>query len=278
VLEICRTERADVYYALGEEEAVGAAERIAEFERCGVGVIRPGRPEMVRVASSKARYHEFFRERGIPHAGFRAIRRYEEIEPAVREMGYPDEDVFLKPAFSKGGRGARLVSARRRAVGDVPVESLGTVLEAMAPGPQDGFAELIAMEYLPGTYYSVDVLSRDGEPYYVIPKIRVRGTASNTTVGEVDLNPEVMDLATRACRVFGFSYLQNYEMKIDRNGEPRIYDINPRGGTSLILCAAAGANIAYYAVKMALGEEIPRVPVKNGVRMLRYYREYFRGA
>ena len=42
------------------------------------------------------------------------------------------------------------------------------------------------------------------------------------------------------------------------------------------LCAAAGANIAYYAVKMALGEEIPRVQVKNHVRMLRYYREFFR--
>jgi predicted ATP-grasp superfamily ATP-dependent carboligase len=65
-------------------------------------------------------------------------------------------------------------------------------------------------------------------------------------------------------------------MRLDRGGAPRIYDINPRGGTSLILCAAAGANIAYYAVKMALGEEIPRVPVRDGVQMLRYYKEYFR--
>ncbi len=278
VLHICRTERIDVYYALGEEEAVGAAERIVEFERLSVGVICPGRPEMVRIASSKTRYHEFFAARGIPHARFRAIRRYEEIEPALREMGYPDEDVFLKPAFSKGGRGARLVSMRRNAAVDVALQSLGTALETLAPGPDDRFAELIAMEYLPGTYYSVDVLSRDGEPYYVVPKIRVRGTASNTTIGEVELNPDVMALAARACGAFGFSYLQNYEMKLDRNGQPRIYDINPRGGTSLILCAAAGANIAYYAVKMALGEEIPRVPVKNGVRMLRCYREYFRGA
>ncbi len=278
VLEICRDERIDVYYALGEEEAIGSAERIAEFKRLGVGVIHPGRAEMVRIASSKARYHEFFAQHGIPHARFRAIATIDELEPALAALGYPDDDVFLKPAFSKGGRGARLVSARGYVAADVPVQTLATVQETLAPLRGRPFPELVAMEYLTGTYYSVDVLSRDGTPYYAIPKIRVRGNASNTTVGEVDLNRDVIDLATRACKAFGFSYLQNYEMKLDRRGEPRIYDINPRGGTSLILCAAAGANIAYFAVKMALGEEVPRVAVKDHVRMLRYYKEYFRGA
>jgi carbamoyl-phosphate synthase large subunit len=119
------------------------------------------------------------------------------------------------------------------------------------------------------------VLSADGVPFYAIPKIRVQGSPSNTTVGEVDLNPEVVAVAEEACRAFDFSFLQNYEMKLDRHGRPRVYDINPRGGTSLVLCKAAGANIAYYALKLALGEEVPRRPVRNHVRMLRYYREYF---
>lgn len=275
VLEICRAEKIDVYYALGEEEAIGSSERLAEFARINVRVITPGSADMLRIATNKARYHEFFEARGIPYARYVAIRSYDEIEPALKTMGYPDEDVFLKPAVSKGGRGARLVSAQPHAT-DVPVQSVGALLESLIPVRGGGFPEMIAMEPLPGTYYSVDVLSRDGKPYYVIPKIRVRGTASNTTVGEVDLNPDVSALAAKACEAFGFSFLQNYEMKLDRNGQPRIYDINPRGGTSLILCAAAGANIAYYAVKMALGEEIPRVTVKNKVQMLRYYKEYFR--
>ena len=275
VLEICRTEHIDIYYALGEEEAIGASERLGEFKAIGVAVITPGSPDMLRIATNKARYHEFFRARGIPHARFAAIRSFDEIEAAVKSMGYPDEDVFLKPAVSKGGRGARLVSARGRET-DVPVQSLAALIETMAQLRSGAFPELIAMEPLPGKYYSVDVLSRNGEVYYAIPKIRVRGNASNTTVGQVDLNSDTIALATQACAAFGFSFLQNYEMRLDRNGEPRVYDINPRGGTSLILCSAAGANIAYYAVKMALGEEIPRVPVKNNVQMLRYYKEYFR--
>jgi carbamoyl-phosphate synthase large subunit len=285
ILEICREARVDVYYALGEEEAIASSERRAEFERQGVRVMTPGTAEMLRIATNKARYHEFFAARGLPHAAFRVIDRFEAVEPALRAMGYPDVDVFLKPAFSKGGRGARLVTARKQVgatfnakAGDAPEQSLEAVLEALDRERAKGFQQLLAMEYLPGTYYSVDVLSRDGEVLYAIPKIRVAGSASNTTVGEVDLNPDVMALAREVCAAFGFSFLQNYEMKLDREGRPRVYDINPRGGTSLILCAAAGANIAYWGVKMALGEEVPVRPVRNRVRMLRYYKEYFRYA
>ena len=167
------------------------------------------------------------------------------------------------------------MSARPRDGGDVPVQPVGLILETLGNARNGPFPELIAMEYLPGTYYSVDVLSTEGRLLYAVPKIRVRGTASNTTVGQVDMNPDTVELASRVCQTFGFSFLQNYEMKLDREGHPRVYDINPRGGTSLILCAAAGVNIAYYAVKMALGEAIPRVAVRDGVKMLRYYKEYF---
>jgi biotin carboxylase len=281
ILDICRTHRIDVYYALGEEEAIESSRRIAEFRALGVAVITPGTPEMLEIATDKVRYHEHFAANDIPHARFRRIDRFDEIEPQLRALGFPDEDVFLKPARSKGGRGARVVTARRPVggggskAGDAPAESLEAVLESLTPSANGAFRTHIAMEPLPGTYYSVDVLSRNGRPYYAIPKVRVQGSASNTTVGQVDLDPDVIDLAHRACEAFGFDFLQNYEMKIARDGRPRVYDINPRGGTSLILCAAAGANIAYYAVKMALGEEVPRRPVRNGVRMLRYYKEYF---
>jgi carbamoyl-phosphate synthase large subunit len=282
ILEICDAARIDVYYALGEEDAIGASERIGEFAAAGVRVIRPGTPEMLRIATNKARYHQFFQSCGVPCAKFRVVSAYDQLESAVRELGYPDEDVFLKPAFSRGGRGAQVLSARELGgatldarEGDVPERSLEALLDALAPLETGRFPELLAMEFLPGTYYSVDVLSWEGQPYYVIPKTRIRGTASNTIVGEVNLDADVTALAAQVCEAFGFSYLQNYEIRLDKNGEPRVYDINPRGGASLVLCAEAGANIAYYAVKLALGEKVPHVSVRDKVRMLRYYQEVF---
>lgn len=281
ILDICKKEAIDVYYATSEEEAIAAAMRMADFDAIKTAVITPGTAEMLAIATNKCRWHDFLAEKKIPHANYRNIYAPEEIEPAICQLGYPERDVFIKPAVAKGGRGARIITSKNVSEeyysdrSGEPKTSLGAFLDMMASINPEKFAPILAMEYLPGTYYSVDVLSRDGKPYYVIPKIRVQGTASNTTVGQVDLNPNTIQLATNTCSAFNFSYLQNYEMKLNRDGKPRIYDINPRGGASLILCAAAGVNIAYYAVKMAIGEEIPRKEIKGGVKMIRFYDELF---
>lgn len=281
ILHICKKEAIDAYYALGEEEAIAVASRTTEFAAIGTAVITPGTAEMLGIATNKSRWHDFLAERGIPHANYRNIHVYGEIERSARELGYPDDDIFVKPAIAKGGRGARILTSKDIAEeyytdrSGEPRMSLESFMDMLAPLKSGNFVPLLMMEYLPGTYYSVDILSRDGQPYYVIPKIRIEGTASNTTVGQVDLNPAAIELATLACKTFNFSYLQNYEMKLNKDKKPRIYDINPRGGASLALCAAAGVNIAYYAVKMAIGEEVPRKPIKDGIKMMRFYEELY---
>lgn len=281
ILNICEEEHVDVYYALGEEEALAASRNRAAFDAIGVGVITPGPPEMVAIATNKCLWHDFFAREGVPHADYRTIESVDTIAAAARALGYPDNDVVIKPSASKGGRGARIITARDLSYeyyqdrSEPAKTSLDSFMNMLSPLPKDKFMPLLAMEYLPGTLYSVDVLSRSGQTMHVVPKIRIAGSASNTTVGQVDLNPDTIRLAQLACAAFRFSFLQNYEMKLDRNGQPRIYDINPRGGASLALCAAAGANIAYYAVKMAIGEEVPCKSVRNGVRMTRFYSEYY---
>ncbi|MFC2071555.1 ATP-grasp domain-containing protein [Chloroflexota bacterium] len=281
ILDICRKEAIDVYYALGEEEAIAASLNKAAFDAIGTGVITPGTAEMLAIATNKCLWHDFFKNKGVPQARYRTVDSAKMIATTAYELGYPDQDVFFKPAISKGGRGARIITSR-----DLfneyyfnpsiePMMSLESFLNMLSPIQEDKFRQLVAMEYLPGTYYSVDVLSQNGQVIYAIPKIRIAGSASNTTVGQVDLNPETIELASMACGSFKFSYLQNYEMKLNSEGQPRIYDINPRGGASLGLCAAAGANIAYYAVKMAMGENIPRRKIKDKVKMIRFYDEYY---
>lgn len=281
ILDICAREKTDVYYALGEEEAIASAGRRPAFEAIGTRVITPGTPEMLAIATNKCLWHEYFEQQGIPHADFRKVGSVDAVAAAARELGYPGCDVVFKPAVAKGGRGARIITARDLTEeyystnSGEPRMSLETFVDMLSPLRDGKFAPLLAMEYLPGTYYSVDVLSRDGRVIYAIPKLRLSGSASNTTVGQVDLNPATIELAGTACRSFQFSYLQNYEMKLDRRGRPQIYDINPRGGASLTLCAAAGVNIAYYAVKMAVGEEVPRKEIRDKVKMIRFYDEHF---
>jgi carbamoyl-phosphate synthase large subunit len=281
ILDICKKERIDVYYALGEEEAIATSRNKSAFDAIGTKVLTPGTPEMLSIACNKSLWHDYFDSKGIPHANYRNVDSIDMISKVAYEMGYPDRDIVYKPSISKGGRGARIITSKDLSleyysiVTSEPKMSLESFIEMLYPLRGKEFFPLIAMEYLPGTPYSVDVLSKNGEILYAIPKIRLAGSASNTVNGQVDMNQTTIDLATMACKAFNFSYMQNYEMKLNSQNVPMIYDINPRGGASVALCAAAGANIAYYAVKMAIGEQIPNVNVKNKLKMLRFYDEYY---
>ncbi len=281
ILNICESESVDVYYAIGEEETIAAAERMSDFQDIGASVITPGTPDALRIATNKCLWHDYLAERGISHADYRSVHSLEEVGEAAHALGYPREDVFVKPAVSRGGRGARILTSKdlsRSYYSDrssEPPLSLESFCDMLAPLASGGFASLLMMEYLPGTSYSVDVLSANGQAIYVIPKIRIAGSASNTVVGQVSLDRDVIQMAEAICEAFGFSYLQNYEMKLNRHRKPMVYDINPRGGASVACCAAAGVNIAYYAVKMAVGETIPRREIRDGVKMIRYYSELY---
>jgi hypothetical protein len=59
------------------------------------------------------------------------------------------------------------------------------------------------------------------------------------------------------------------------SGLPLPFDFNPRVAASVAFCSAAGANLIYFALKMALGEEIPKIEVKDGVMMFRYFKELY---
>jgi carbamoyl-phosphate synthase large subunit len=281
ILEICKKEKIDVYYAQQEEEGIFSSKRKQEFEDLGVKVIRPASHEVLEISNNKRKFHEFFKKENIPHSNFRVINQLSELEEKILELGYPVKDVFLKPTVSVGGRGAILVSENiayyKYERGDSsPKYNLKTIKEMFSKIDQKKFPELIAMEYLTGEYYSVDVLSKKGNVIYSVPKKRIKGNASNTIIGQVDNNEKVLEQAKKACKVFGFSFLQNYEMKMNEDGEPMIYDINPRGGASLAFCKAAGVNLMYYAIKMALGEEFPQDnKIKNNLKMIRGFQEYY---
>ena len=203
------------------------------------------------------------------------------MEKAIYSLEYPEKSVFLKPTISVGGRGAMLVSEnigykKNEREENSMKYNLKSVLEMFSKINDDDFPELIAMEYLTGEYYSVDVLSENGNIIYAVPKKRIKGNASNTIIGQVDLNHDVLEQAKKACNIFNFNFLQNYEMKMNEDKQPMIYDINPRGGASLAFCKAAGVNLMYYAIKMALGEEFPRGnKIRNNVKMIRGYHEYY---
>lgn len=281
ILSICKKQDIDIYYPRRDEEISIISKNKKKFDNLGVKLIFPTNHNVLNISSNKLKFHQIFKKNNIPHAKFFGINKFSDLEKSIKNLGYPQKKVILKPTLSIGGRGAILLNDKihydkMTKEESLPQYDLKYVLNLFSKIPPKEFPELIVMEFLNGQSYSVDVLSKNGKQLYAIPKIRIRGNASNTTVGIVDMNNSVINLTKKICKLFKFSYLQNYEIKLDNNNQPKVYDINPRGGASIAFCSAAGVNLLYFAVKMALSEPIPRnLKIKDKLKMIRVYQEFY---
>ena len=278
ILSICKIDKVDIFWARNEIDTILVNKFLDEFNNIGTKVICPGTSKSLKISSDKGNFSNFFRKNSIPHAKFKIVNDFISLKKGIMDFNYPKKNIIIKPTSSIGGRGSLTISPVTYSTSKI-LEStypLETVIEIFSKIKKNNFPELILMEFLSGTSYSVDVLSKKGKSIYTIPKIRISGNASNTMIGKIDLNQKIIKYVNSVVKKFNFSYIQNYELKLNENGDPRIFDINPRGGASVAFCKAAGVNIPYFAIKMALGEKFPeKLKIKNNLKMIRGFHEYY---
>jgi len=278
--EICLQEDVDVVFPASHEEGITLARSRREFDKIGTQ-IAISRLEVLEMAFDKKRAFENLKNKGLPCPDFRVVKDLKEFENAAAELGIDHRKIVMKPVLTRGGRGAKVlsnISPIRSLLNQKPGyldASYGEIVRTLGELDDASFPELILMQYLPGTIFSVDFLAKGGQALIVVPKIRVMGNPSQTIVGRVKRDPVVEGTIARISEAFGFDYNVNIEMGCDEAGTPLPFDINPRLGASAAFCTAAGANLIYFALKMALGEPIPKVEVEDGVMMLRYFKEIY---
>ena len=62
---------------------------------------------------------------------------------------------------------------------------------------------------------------------------------------------------------------------LDENDKPVLTDLNPRVTATVVLFKFAGLNLPYLRVKQLLGEPLPEIDIKYGIKMKRRYLEMF---
>ena len=280
IMDICRKESVDVIFPASHEEAIALTSERAAIERSGTK-IAVSRRDVLELAFNKALAYRKLRDSGLPCPDFRVVRNLVEFEDAAAELGIGDRKVVMKPVLTRGGRGARVLTKGGMAgslLGEKPgylETGYGEIVRTLSQLEERDFPELVLMEYLPGPIYSVDFLTKDGKALIVVPKVRIVGNASQTIVGMVKRNKDVEEAISSISEAFGFDYNVNIEMGCNEAGVALPFDFNPRMAASVAFCSAAGANLVYYALKLALGENVPKVEVKDGVMMLRYFKELY---
>jgi carbamoyl-phosphate synthase large subunit len=167
--------------------------------------------------------------------------------------GFP---VIAKPRFGKGSRGI------------IKIEDESDL--QYINSKQDN---MIFQEFLPGTEYTIDVLSDlNKKSLFAVPRIRIETRGGISIKGRIQLDHDLQENCMKIAEVIGIRGPCCIQMKESSEGILKLEEINPRLGGGTIFSTLAGANIPAMIVDMVDGKEI--LPPKiSRISVVRYYEE-----
>jgi carbamoyl-phosphate synthase large subunit len=136
------------------------------------------------------------------------------------------------------------------------------------------FENMIFQEYLPGTEYTVDVLSDLNEkPIMAIPRIRLDTKAGISVKGKIVRNSMIENLCKNTAETLGIRGPSCIQLKESVNGELKIIEINPRFGGGTIFTTLAGANFPAMLLELVSNNNNLVIPEVTEITVLRYFEE-----
>lgn len=280
VLELAKREQVEIVYPIPTAELEMFAASQAAFEQQGQRVVVCS-AQALRTANNKGSLFLYLHGAGLACVPqFHIVNTWNGLVDALTALGYPKERVCFKPPTGTGSQGFRILDANidrlsllLKAMPTSTLTNLEDVSQILADA--EPFPELVVMEYLPGPEYDVDVLAKEGEAICVIPRRNERMWYGMSLVCVTEEHPEIIEQAREIVASLKLSYVVSLTFKCNASGEPRLLEINPRIPGSIINTLAAGVNMPYLAVKIAMGEPFDIPHIKWGMKMIRYWEEMF---
>jgi carbamoyl-phosphate synthase large subunit len=132
---------------------------------------------------------------------------------------------------------------------------------------------LIFQEYLPGTEYTIDVLSDlECEPIIAVPRIRLETKAGISTIGKIVKDENISDTCKSIAKCLKIRGPCCIQMKESKEGILKIVEVNPRMGGGTFFTTLAGANFPAMILDMVNGKKL-KIPKISEITIVRYFEE-----
>jgi carbamoyl-phosphate synthase large subunit len=230
IRSICCNERIHLLIPTIDDELALFGSHAADFLEAEVRVAVSS-AETGTTCNDKYLTWRFLSEKSIPVA---RTWRPGELDPGTAT--YP---LFLKPRIGRGSVGAHHVANERE---------LRFFLDYV-PDP-------IVQEYLPGSEFTIDVLSDfDGRVISAVPRERLVIRSGVTDRGRTVKDPLLIDLGVRTAEALGIRGPANIQVKL-HEGRATIFEVNPRFSGGIALTLASGADFPAWLLEMRLGRDV----------------------
>jgi carbamoylphosphate synthase large subunit len=246
MLDVVAREDVDAILPQSSFDLLGLAESKERFEVA----VMVSSPEAIRRSNDKAESYALLDEIGVPGPLWRRVVGGEAVTAAARELGYPDVDVAIKPAFSSGSRGFRILSAgadrREQLLKNRPGVAEALRLEELVELLGDDETPLLVMELAEGLERTIDGITEGGKVLLGHPKTRESMRAGLAMYFATLDDDWLMEITAKIAEALSLDHFFNIQLVGDK-----VIEINPRIST---IVYQEDLNLPWLGVKHALGE------------------------
>lgn len=273
LLDICKEEKIQVLLPVMSAELQLLADNIDKFKAIGT-TVSISRSEAIRVSNDKLRLYEFMQKNGFLTPKFKKVSSIKEVDEAIKEIGVP---CVFKACEGSGSRGMRIIdpniSPFDLLFNEKPNSSYTTIADFKNVLSMGNMPPMLAMEYLPGREYTVDLVADEGKTLCAMVR---RGT---NVAGSIILDCVIEDREdiVKMCQEVVFKLKLNgnigFDIKENSEGKPMIMECNPRLTAGVAQFTYANVNLLKMGILLALGLPIGLIEPKYGVVVKRRYIE-----
>jgi len=214
-MKIIEREKPDLILPTGEEDL----EFLSDFSNSFMNT-----RSMIQLCQDKYLFYKHFK------------KDYEDFLPKTSDspMDFDSLPIITKPMIGRGSRGFRLI------------KDFTTLADVQK------FGEHMYQEYLPGQEWTIDCVITK-EKSVIIPRKRVNIKGGNSTCGTIEMNKTIIDFLSEFLKPFvGPLCVQMIE---DKDGNPKLTEVNPRFGGGSIFAELAGVNLVDVILDQIHGED-----------------------
>lgn len=279
LLDICKNEKVDVLLPFMSAELSALEAKKRDFETVGTKV-SVSNGDSIAITNNKLKFYEFLKDKGLPVPRFKRIEKADELYEACEFVGYPQKAVCVKATELSGSRGIRLIDPKKSRYdilfGQKPNSFYTTIDELYATLKERlEMPEMMAMEYLPGAEGSIDLIADHGKILYMAYRESNINLASIPQEATLSYNEKAYRIAEEVIKALSLDGNADLDFKNDADGNPVLMEINPRIAATMQIFKVGGLNLPYLRVKQLLGEPLPQIDIKYGIKMKRRYLEMF---
>jgi carbamoyl-phosphate synthase large subunit len=281
VLRFCIEKEINVVFPLVTKELLQFSENLDAFQRHNINVIVSEKSSL-SIAVNKCRLYEHLNRKDIELPKFKVATTYNEFLDAINFIGYPGKPFCIKPGFSNGSRGIRIVDSsidkfdllfnhKPNSI-YIDYDKLNSILK------QQAFPELLVSEVLPGEEITIDAIIDNGRIELILPRKRLKMVNGISVQGEFFYDDSIMKYSQQILDNLQLTGPIGIQLKQNKDGDYRILEINPRIQGTSVAALGLNINLAEIAVRNALGlpNQYPSMnDIKWGTKFFRFYDEVF---